>query len=147
MDNIVHIKNNKTLEFAGAILGQNIGDWKLNGFGIGTGYYIYPNKKIFKELFYGPTINLSMINAEYTYDTIDTSVWPWTTRKVTEKSIGTLIILGFDLGYKWIFEGGFSLGVGAGVGLSIGEIKVSGTKLNYGSTGLTRLSVDVGYAW
>lgn len=138
-------KNNSTLEFRGAILSQNIGDWKLNGFGLGAGYYFYPNKNLLKELFYGPSVNLSIVNAEYTYQTVDINTM--TLIKTTDKASGTLISLGFEVGYKWIFKGGYTLGVGVGVGLGIGEITVAGSKLNYGSTGLSRLSLDIGYAW
>lgn len=38
-------------------------------------------------------------------------------------------------------------GLGVGAGYSIGELKVGDEKVNYGGVGLSRASVDLGYAF
>ncbi len=44
-------------------------------------------------------------------------------------------------------DGGFVLGLGIGVGYTIGSIEIAGQKAPYGGFGLSKLSIDVGYTW
>jgi len=140
--------NEKTgLSFGIGYSGISTDDWKISATGIGAGYYIYPAKEALKGFFVGPTIGITMVSAEYKYKEI-TGIWPyWTVEEKTDSASGTYITIGGDLGYRWIWKGGVAFGLGIGVGFTSGEIKIAGEKAPYGGTGLTRLSVDFGYAW
>lgn len=122
-------------------------DWKISVIGIKGGYYIYPSKTALKGFFVGPAIGFSIVSAEYTYNEI-TGTWPyWKIQEKTDKASNVLVSISGELGYRWIWESGFSLGLGIGAGFYLGSIEIAGEKAPYGGTGLTRLSVDIGYAW
>ncbi len=131
-----------TIGVGGSIWSISSGDWKLSSTSLGVDYNIYKKGKILEGFYIGPSLWLNMVSAEYT----STTLVGWTIVKQTEKSSGTFITLGGNLGYKWLLDN-LAIGVGLGVGYTAGSIEVGGSKAPYGGFGLTRLALDIGYAW
>lgn len=142
---------NGTYEFAldektgiglsGYFFSRTFGDWKWSGVGFGGAYNIYPAKKALKGIFVGPSLSFSRLSFEYT-----TTPW-WGGVETTETSDSTFITIGGNFGHRWIWEGGFTLGLALGVGYTIGEVVIGDKTAPYGGIGLSRLSFDLGYAW
>jgi len=138
--------DSSTIEFRGGILYQSINYWQLKGLDLGLGYYVYSNKRLLKEIFYGPSFDLYIISAEYHYKMIDKSALEKI--NITYNTGGVLFSVNFNVGYRWIFEGGIALSFGAGIGLDIGEISVDVAKLDYREIQfLRRFFFNIGYVW
>lgn len=124
--------------------GLTSGSWKFSSTSLGADYNIYKSGKKFEGFYVGPSVWLNMVSAEYKSLTLNNALqWVAT----IEKASGTFFMLGGNLGYKWLWDGGFTLGTGLGVGYTVGSMEVGGEKAPYGGFGLSRFALDIGYAW
>lgn len=112
------------------------GSWKLSSSALGVDYNIYQKGKKFEGMYIGPSAWLNMVSAEYT-----------PLLATTTKASGTFIMLGANLGYKWLWDGGFTMGIGTGIGYTVGSLAVGGENAPYGGLGLSRFALDIGYTW
>lgn len=109
--------------------------------GGGAKYRVYP-KKNGKAFFYGGT--LSAMTISWDYETLDED-WNWTTETVT----GVSFTPGAEIGYRWVWDNGFTLAPTIGAGYTIGKIESSdGTEADYASSGISwSLGIGLAYMW
>jgi len=125
---------------AGISIGGNywsftIGDFTLRTTGFGVAYLLHPGAEWAKGFYFGPRVGVTMVTGENT------------SGGTTQSNTTTFFNVGADIGYRWIWDKGVVFGLGVGAGYSIGELKVGDEKVNYGGVGLSRASVDLGYAF
>ncbi len=120
-----------SLGLSGSFMSMSMSDWDISSWGIGGFYNFYPAEEALSGFFFGPSIGVMGVSAEY----------------LNEEDTGTFFNLGGHLGYRWIWDGGVSLGLAIGAGYTAGEIEIAGDTIPISGVGLTRASVDFGYAW
>jgi len=139
--------DNKTTALSGSFFSMKTGDWSLTVIGLGAERRIYPNNEVFKGFYYSPSLSVAMVSAKYKYETLSGTFPYYTIEEKEDSSSGFFLGLGFNIGYQWIMKDGFTIGLGIGVGYTLGSIEVAGERAPYGGFGLSKLSIDVGYAW
>jgi len=139
--------NNKTTALSGSLFSMKTGDWSLTAIGLGAERRIYPNGEIFKGFYYSPSLGVAIVSAKYKYEELSGTFPFYTIEEKEESSSGFFLGLGFNIGYQWIMKDALTVGLGIGVGYTIGSLEVAGEKAPYGGFGLSKLSIDVGYAW
>lgn len=141
-------KLNPDTSVAGRILywGYKTGDWKWSAFGAGASYRLYQKKEAMKGLYYGPSVDILTLSAEYTWTDYTWVGWTLVPEEKTEKADSLFITLAGDTGYRWVFKNQITIDLGVGFGYTTGSITIAGTKIPFGGT-VFRTRANVGYAF
>ncbi len=65
---------------------------------------------------------------------------------ITEEGSAFLFGPTGEIGYKWIFQGGFALGLGGEVGYYIGSLEIAGSEIPVSGVG-AGATINLGYAF
>jgi len=123
------------------------GDWELSWTGLGASYHIFPNDTAPAGFFWGPKVDLMMISAKYAYTIMRYySDVGYISTVTAEESKGNIIVIGIDLGYRWIFKGGFTIDLGGNVYYGMGEVTVANQKAPVGGAGIAP-TINIGLAF
>lgn len=110
---------------------------------IGAKYRIYKEDDG-KGLFYGSGIKFNRINWEYNRY-YDLTSFKYKSENIT----GIFFVPEIEVGYRWIWDNGFTLAPNIGIGYSIGKIKSKdGIIPEYGKQGLEpSFGIGLGWMW
>ncbi|MFH2070075.1 MAG: hypothetical protein ABIJ11_02525 [Elusimicrobiota bacterium] len=107
----------------------NLGDWSFSSFSSGFGYKMYPKAGALKGFYWGPRVEMDLLNVKYSYDYLG----------VHEEVIAfcTVFTVKLETVYRWIWDG-FTLELGGNIGFASGEILMYTEldKQKYSFTGL-----------
>jgi hypothetical protein len=131
-----NIDDASTWALRGLYWGHETGGWSWSAFGAGGRYrgYFYPKPKAPAGGFWGAGVDLLSMSADYT-------LWD-----VTESASAFFFGPTGEIGYKWLFGGGFALGISGEVGYYIGSLEILGSEIPASGFGVGA-SVNLGYAW
>lgn len=132
------------LGFNGGLNFYGAAGWSWFGFSAGAEYNWYFQQHALNGWFAGPMAGISMISINYEYDAYDASL-NLVTKKESASAFG--FQLGGKGGYRWIWDGGFTLDVQGGIIYTIsGAVTLGGSTAPFGGVG-PALGVNLGYAW
>jgi len=126
----------KSLFFSGELMSYKTLNWEISGLGAGVGLRTYYSDKKFSGVYSELSGRFAYVSTEYE-DKFEKG-----------KGSGTAFGLGCLGGYKWLFEGGFTLELGAGATFLFGNIKADGVDEEVPLLGFApTIALNLGYSW
>lgn len=115
------------LSIAPSLLYAGYGDWNLYGIGVTAKKYVEATAP--KGWWYGGNAGILQVSWK---ETELTGTWPnWSTKETTKSITG--VSIGAVTGYKWLYEGGFTLEPSVGLSYySAGEADIAGVGFGLG---------------
>lgn len=105
----------------------------ISSMSLGARYRIYKNSNG-KGFFYGPFVGVNKITITLTTTTYDED---WNVTETQEEASGLTYKAGCDIGYRWMWDSGFTLAPSVGLKYSMGSVETS--------TGETSEDVESGF--
>lgn len=117
----------------------------ISSVSIGARYRIYKNSNG-KGFFYGPFVGVNKITITLSTTTYDEN---WVATETQEEASGMTYKAGCDIGYRWMWDSGFTLAPSIGLKYSMGSVETtSGETSEEVESGIgTQLGIGVGWAF